>query len=106
MKDSIAIIAVSPQMSPPETTIPTDRLRISRDLVPIDLRLHSHLSRLASSCPCACSVGAVGGSRELALAEMTAEGLEEELARARQQQRQHGIMGLDCTNGGTTSTLR
>ncbi len=91
--------------APPDSLVSTEQLQVDRDLVPVDLRLHSHLSGLARACPCACQVGQ--GSRELAhLGDLSAQRLEEELARARERQRQSGIMGLDCTNGGTTSTLK
>lgn len=90
---------------PPEVTVPTESLSIKRDQVPIDLRLHAHLSALARACPCACAVGNGGGSRELALSELTADALAEELARAQAAQR-GGLRALDCSNGGTTSTLK
>ena len=83
-------------------TVPTDRLRIDRELVPVDLRLHSYLSNLAKACPCACSVG---GSRELDISELSADSLSELRALANREKQGSGLKSLDCGNG-STSTLK
>ena len=48
-------------------------LKIDKNLVPVDLRLHSYLSTLAKACPCPCSVG----SREMTISELSADSLED-----------------------------
>ena len=48
-------------------------LKIDKNLVPVDLRLHSYLSTLARACPCPCSVG----SREMTISELSADSLED-----------------------------
>lgn len=83
-------------------TVPTDRLKIDRDLVPVDLRLHSYLSALAKSCPCPCSIS---GSRELVISELSADSLEDLHIQARQQD-QPGLKTFDCSSGSTTSALK
>jgi len=48
-------------------------LKIDKNLVPVDLRLHSYLSTLAKACPCPCSVG----SRDMTISELSADSLED-----------------------------
>ena len=48
-------------------------LKIDKNRVPVDLRLHSYLSTLARACPCPCSVG----SREMTISELSADSLED-----------------------------
>lgn len=83
-------------------TVPTERLKIDRDLVPVDLRLHSYLSALAKSCPCPCSIS---GSRELVISELSADSLEDLHIQARQQD-PPGLKTFDCSNGSTSSALK
>ena len=48
-------------------------LKIDKNLVPVDVRLHSYLSTLAKACPCPCSVG----SRDMTISELSADSLED-----------------------------
>lgn len=76
-------------------------LKIDKNLVPVDLRLHGYLSSLAKACPCPCAVG----SRELTIAELSADSLEDLHLVAKQQSEDHRLKAFDC-NGGTKSTLK
>jgi hypothetical protein len=76
-------------------------LKIDKNLVPVDLRLHGYLSNLAKACPCPCAVG----SRDLTIAELSADSLEELHIEARQQVEDHKLKAFDC-NGSTKSTLK
>ena len=69
--------------------------------MPVDLRLHGYLSNLAKACPCPCAVG----SRELTIAELSADSLEDLHIVARQQIEDHKLKAFDC-NGATRSTLK
>ena len=86
-----------------EETVPTERLRIDRELVPVDLRLHTHLCELARSCPCPCAVGI--GSKELGVSELSADSLGDLRALANKERQGSGLKTLDCGNG-STSTLK
>jgi len=100
------------------TSICTEKLRVARDLVPVDLRLRPHLAPLAAICPCPCSIG--GGSREVDVAELPADNLEEDIKRLHQNQKYlhykdgnpgfsssgGGLKSLDCSNGGTTGAIK
>ncbi|CAB4065965.1 unnamed protein product [Lepeophtheirus salmonis] len=77
----------------------TGSLKIDKNLVPVDLRLHGYLSALAKACPCPCSVG----NRELTIAELSADSLEDLHMVAREQQ-VPGVKTLDC--GGSKSTFK
>jgi hypothetical protein len=79
----------------------SNTLKIDKNLVPVDLRLHGYLSNLAKACPCPCAVG----SRELTIAELSADSLEELHVVARQQIEDHKLKAFDC-NGATRSTLK
>jgi hypothetical protein len=94
-------------------SVATDKLKIDRDLFSVDLRLRPHLAALAAACPCPCSL--VGGSRELDLAELPAETLEEDIKRLQHHghKSKHdpgayggGLKSLDCSNGGTTVAIK
>ena len=76
-------------------------LKIDKNKVPVDLRLHGYLSNLAKSCPCPCAVG----SRELTIAELSADSLEDLHIVAKQQFDDHKLKAFDC-NGATRSTLK
>merc|ERR1712223_2371941 len=76
-------------------------LKIDKNLVPVDLRLHGYLSNLAKACPCPCAVG----SRELTIAELSADSLEDLHIVARQQIEDHKLKAFDC-NGATKTTLK
>ena len=76
-------------------------LKIDKNLVPVDLRLHGYLSNLAKACPCPCAVG----SRELTIAELSADSLEDLHIVAKQQIEDHKLKAFDC-NGATRSTLK
>lgn len=76
-------------------------LKIDKNLVPVDLRLHGYLSNLAKACPCPCAVG----SRELTIAELSADSLEDLHIVARQQIEDHKLKAFDC-NGATKSSLK
>ena len=76
-------------------------LKIDKNKVPVDLRLHGYLSNLAKSCPCPCAVG----SRELTIAELSADSLEELHIEAKKQFEDHKLKAFDC-NGATRSTLK
>lgn len=71
-------------------------LKIDKNLVPVDLRLHSYLSELSRICPCPCVVG----SRDLTIADLSADSLED-LHQASKQHR-----GFDCGGGTGNSTLK
>ncbi len=73
-------------------------LKIDKNMVPVDLRLHGYLSTLAKACPCPCAVG----SRELTIAELSADSLEELHNVAKQQLEDHKLKAFDC-NGSTKS---
>lgn len=79
----------------------TSTLKIDKNLVPVDLRLHGYLSNLAKACPCPCAVG----SRELTIAELSADSLEDLHIIARQDIEDHKLKAFDC-NGATRSTLK
>merc|ERR1711884_733193 len=82
-------------------TAASTSLKIDKNLVPVDLRLHGYLSNLAKACPCPCAVG----SRELTIAELSADSLEDLHIVARQQIEDHKLKAFDC-NGATKSTLK
>ena len=69
--------------------------------MPVDLRLHGYLSNLAKACPCPCAVG----SRELTIAELSADSMEDLHIVAKQQIEDHKLKAFDC-NGATRSTLK
>jgi len=94
-------------------SLSTERLRVDRDLVPVDLRLRPHLAALAASCPCPCAMGGGGGggSREVDVAELPADGLEDDIRRLQHNKKERdpsasGLKGLDCSNGGTTGAIK
>ena len=76
-------------------------LKIDKNKVPVDLRLHGYLSNLAKACPCPCVVG----SRELTIAELSADSLEDLHIVAKQELDDHKLKAFDC-NGATRSTLK
>ena len=82
-------------------TAASTSLKIDKNLVPVDLRLHGYLSNLAKACPCPCAVG----SRELTIAELSADSLEDLHIVAKQQIEDHKLKAFDC-NGATRSTLK
>ena len=87
---------------PPEAASTTSTsLKIDKNLVPVDLRLHGYLSNLAKACPCPCAVG----SRELTIAELSADSLEDLHIVAKQQIEDHKLKAFDC-NGATRQTLK
>lgn len=86
-------------------TVPVDRLRIDRGLLPTDHRLHGHLSSLSKSCPCPCSMQGSGGGREMNIADLSADSLEDLRIEA-QKQNYQGLRTFDCGNGSTTNTLK
>ena len=76
-------------------------LKIDKNKVPVDLRLHGYLSNLAKACPCPCAVG----SRELTIAELSADSLEDLHILAKQDLEDHKLKAFDC-NGAARSSLK
>ncbi len=82
-------------------TVPVHTLRIDRDLLPVDHRLQSHLRTMARTCACPCDLDAVAGDgRELNIAELSADSLEE-LHLVAQKQIHPGLKTIDCGGGGS-----
>ena len=79
----------------------TCSLKVDKNLVPVDLRLHAYLANLAKACPCPCSVG----SRDLTMAQLSADSLEELHIQARKENTSNGLKAFDC-NGSTKKTLK
>ena len=79
----------------------TCSLKVDKNLVPLDLRLHSYLGNLSKACPCPCIVG----SRDLTMAQLSADSLEELHIQARKEQSSKNLKAFDC-NGGTKKTLK
>ena len=79
----------------------TCSLKVDKNLVPVDLRLHAYLSNLAKVCPCPCSVG----SRDLTLQKLSTDSLEELHIQAKKENESKGLKAFDC-NGSTKKTLK
>ena len=79
----------------------TCSLKVDKNLVPVDLKLHTYLANLAKACPCPCSMG----SRDLTIAQLEADSLEELHIQARKENTSNGLKAFDC-NGSTKKTLK
>ena len=79
----------------------TCSLKVDKNLVPVDLRLHSYLANLAKACPCPCSVG----SRDLTLQKLSTDSLQELHIQAKKENESNGLKAFDC-NGSTKKTLK
>ena len=76
-------------------------LKVDKNSMPVDLRLHAYLGNLAKACPCPCAVG----SRDLTIAQLSSDSLEELHIQARKENTSNGLKAFDC-NGSTKKTLK
>jgi hypothetical protein len=79
----------------------TCSLKVDKNLVPVDLRLHAYLANLSKACPCPCTVG----SRDMTLQKLSTDSLEELHIQAKKENTSNGLKAFDC-NGSTKKTMK